>query len=279
MATPTRRTARTASYAAHRAGRSRYLEVLARAGLAARGVLYLIIGVLALEVAFGGSRHQADQSGAIRTVAATPFGAVLLWLLAAGFTGLALWRLSESLSGGPGTDGQQARSRVAALAKAVLYGVIAFGILRYALGLGAPASSNQQAIDLTATVMRHPGGRIAVGIVGLALVAGGAVVAYRAWEQRFRSELKLAEMGPRVRRVVIAFGRAGGIARGIVFAAAGVFLAIAAVTAHAQQAKGLDATLRAFTKTPAGPWLLVLVAAGLITFGIYSFADARWHRM
>lgn len=279
MATPTRRTARTASYAADRAGRSRYLEMLARAGLAARGVLYLVIGVLALEVAFGGSRHQADQSGAIRTVAATPFGAVLLWLLAAGFTGLALWRLAESLSGGPGTGRQQAGSRVAALAKAVLYGVIAFGILRYALGLGAPASSNKEAIDLTATAMRHPGGRIAVGIAGLALVAGGAVVAYRAWEQRFRSELKLAEMGPRVRPVVIAFGRAGGVARGVVFAAAGVFLATAAVTAHAQQAKGLDATLRAFTATPAGPWLLVLVAAGLITFGLYSIADARWHRM
>lgn len=252
--------------------------MLARAGLVARGAMYTIIGVLALQVAFGKS-GQADQSGAVRAIAATPFGAVLLWLLVAGFTGMTLWRLSEALYGGPGDSGQQAGTRVAALATAVLYGVIAFGIMKYAVGLGAPTSSNKAAVDLTATAMRYPGGRIAVGIAGLALVAGGAAVAYRAWAQRFRAGLRLGEMSPRVRPMVVALGRVGGIARGTVFAAAGVFLIVAAATARAQQAKGLDATLRAFTRTPAGPWLLVAVAAGLVIFGAYSLADARWHRM
>jgi Domain of Unknown Function (DUF1206) len=273
-----RRRTRDARYAARRAGNSRYVGLLARAGFAARGAMYAIIGVLAVETAFGNSQHQADQSGAIRAVAATPFGAVLLWLLVAGFIGMTLWRLSEALYGGPGADGRKAGTRVAALAKAVLYAFIAFGITKYALGLGAPASSNKQAVDLTATAMRHPGGRIAVGTAGVALVVAGAALAYRAWEERFLADLRLAEMGPRVRPVVVAFGRIGGIARGTVFAAAGVFLLVAAVTARAHQAKGLDATLRAFTKTPAGPWLLVVVAAGLVTFGIYSLAEARWYR-
>jgi Domain of Unknown Function (DUF1206) len=280
VVTPTtRRRAGQARYAARRAGNSRYVEILARAGFAARGIMYGIVGILALEVAFGHSSHQADQSGAIRAVAATPFGAVLLWLLAAGFIGMTLWQLSEALYGGPGSGGRKARTRITAFAKAVLYGFIAFGIMKYALGLGAPASSNKQATDLTATAMRHPGGRIAVGIVGIALIIGGLLLVYQAWEQRFLSDLKLNEMGPRVRPVVVAFGRAGGIARGTVFAAAGVFLVIAAVTARAHQAKGLDATLRAFTKTPAGPWLLVVVAVGLVVFGIYSLAEARWRRL
>jgi hypothetical protein len=252
--------------------------LLARGGFTARGIMYAIIGVLALEVAFGNSGQQADQSGAVRALAATPFGAVLLWLLVAGFTGMVLWRLLEALHGGRGDRGQKAGTRLAAFGKSVLYGFVAFGIMKYALGLGAPASSNKQAVDLTATAMGHPGGRILVAIAGLAFIAAGAVLAYLAWKQRFLSELELGQAGPRVRSAVVALGRIGGIARGTLFAAAGAFLMTAAVTARAGQAKGLDATLRAFTQTPAGPWLLVLVAVGLVVFGIYSFAEARWCR-
>jgi uncharacterized protein DUF1206 len=280
MVTPTaRHRAREARYAARRAGNSRYVEWLARAGLAARGVIYGLIGILAIGIAFGNSGHKADQSGALRVLASTPLGALLLWLLVAGFIGLALWRLSEALFGGPGPDGRKASSRLIAGFKAVLYGFIAFAIMKYALGLGAPKSSNKQTVDLTSTAMREPGGRILVGIVGLVLIGAGAWLAWQAFQKEFVSDLRTGEMSPQVRRAVIAFGRVGGIARGIVFGAAGLFLLIAAVTARAHQAKGLDATLRAFTKTPAGPWLLVLIALGLVIFGIYSLAEARWRRL
>ena len=93
------------------------------------------------------------------------------------------------------------------------------------------------------------------------------------------AEIKTGEMSPRTRKMVTFLGRFGGIARGIVFGAAGLFLLIAAATAHAHQAKGIDATLRAFTKTPAGPWLLVLVAIGLVLFGCYSWAESRWRKV
>ena len=86
-------------------------------------------------------------------------------------------------------------------------------------------------------------------------------------------------MKPAVRRAVIVFGRVGGIARGIVFGAIGVWLLVAALTAHAHKAKGIDAALRSFTQTPAGPWLLLLIAAGLIMFGIFSLAESRWRRL
>jgi Domain of Unknown Function (DUF1206) len=280
VVTPTaRQRTREARYAARRAGNSKYVDWLARAGFAARGVMYVIIGILAIEIAFGSGGHKADQSGAVRVVGNTPFGTFLLWLLVIGFAGMTLWRLSEALYGGPGPDGRKAGNRLIAGFKAVLYGFIAYGIIRYALGLGAPKSSNKQSVDLTSTAMRQPGGRILVGIVGLVLIGVGVWLAWRAFERKFLADLRTGEMSAQTRKVVTFLGRYGGIARGIVFAAAGLFLLIAAVTANAHKAKGIDATLRAFTKTPAGPWLLVLVAAGLVLFGAYSWAESRWRKV
>jgi hypothetical protein len=270
---------REARYTARRVGNSRYVDWLARAGFAARGVMYALIGILAIEIAFGNGGPKADQSGAVRVIGNTPFGAALLWLLVIGFIGMALWRLSEALYGGPGADGRKASNRLIAGFKAVLYGFIAFFIMKYALGLGSPKSSNKQSVDLTSTAMREPGGRILVGIVGLVLIGVGAWLAWRAFEKKFVEEIKTGEISPQTRKVVTFLGRFGGIARGIVFGAAGLFLLIAAVTANAHEAKGIDATLRAFTKTPAGPWLLVLMAIGLVLFGIYSLAESRWRRL
>jgi hypothetical protein len=255
------------------------MVLLARAGFVARGIMYVIIGVLALEIAFGNSGHKADQSGAVRVVAGTPFGAVLLWLLVVGFTGMALWRLSQAAYGAPGAGGRKPGTRAVALAKTVLYGFFAFVIMRYALGLGAPASSDKQTVDLTTTAMRHPGGRIAVGLVGLVLIGIGAYLAYNAFQRRFLSDLRLGEMTPRMRNAVIVLGRVGGVARGIVFGAVGVWLLIAALTAHAHKAKGIDAALRSFAHTSAGPWLLVLIAVGLVMFGMFSLAESRWRRL
>jgi Domain of Unknown Function (DUF1206) len=149
---------RGARRAARQAARSPLMAGLARAGLVARGVLYVIVGWIALEVAFGGSGRHAESSGALRLVAASAAGSVALWLLAIGFAGLALWRLSEVIWGAAGPGGRPAGTRLASLARTVIYGVLAFTILKYALGLGAPASSNTQSRDLTAAaVQAQPG--------------------------------------------------------------------------------------------------------------------------
>jgi Domain of Unknown Function (DUF1206) len=270
---------RSARYAGRRASRSRYLGVAARAGFAARGVLYVIIGCLALEIAFGHSSNQADSAGAVRLVAATPIGLVALWLLTAGFVGLALWRLSEAIYGGPGPGERKAGSRLAALAKAVVYGALAFTIARYAIGAGAPKSSNQQSTDLTASVMHHPGGQVVVVAAGFAFVLGGAYVAYSSWRRDFLKQLNMAGASQRARRIVRWLGQIGGIARGAVFAAVGVFLIIAGAKSQPDQAKGIDSALRAFAQTPLGPWLLVVVAAGLVIFGLYSCCETRWRKV
>jgi hypothetical protein len=274
--TTARRPVLRARNASRRAAHGSFVSALARAGFAARGILYALIGVIAIEIAFGRTRQQADRSGAVRLVAATPFGAAILWLLVAGFTGMTLWQLSEAIWGAAGPDGHKASKRIASLGRAVAYGVVTYGILKYAIGLGAPASSDKQSQDLTAAALRYPGGQAAVAIVGAAIAIAGIRMMYRSWQGRFLDTLRLRRASARTRKVVTRLGQIGGVARGVVFVTIGIFLAIAAVDARPGQAKGIDSALRVFAQTPLGPWLLVLVAAGLVIFGAFSCCEARW---
>ena len=252
---------------------------LARVGLAARGVLYLIIGWIASQVAFGHSGQHADRTGALHAIGTTPVGSFLLWLLVIGFIGMALWQLSVAVYGPPGSGGRQAGERLAAFGRTVVYAVLAYGVLDYALGTGEPQSSDKQSVDLTATLMKYPGGQALVVVAGLVLIGGGIYLAYRSWREKFRGDLALGQIPPRIRRVVEWLGKFGGIARGAVFVTAGIFLVVAAVQAKPQKAKGVDSALRALAATPLGPWLLVLVAIGLIMFGLFSCCQAKWERL
>jgi uncharacterized membrane protein len=253
------------------------LAFLGRAGFLARGIMYIVIGWIALQIAFGKTRQQADRTGALHELSSTPFGVAALWVLVVGFFGMALWRLAEAVWP-PAAEGRKAAKRVLALAKAVIYAVIAYGVLKYALGLGAPQSSNKQSVDLTATLMRYTGGRVLVVVIGLVLIGAGLYLGYQAWRERFRKDMDLGRLSPRTRKIVEWLGRVGGVARGVVFITAGIFLVVAAVEAKPQQAKGIDSSLRELAATPAGPWLLAGVAIGLIMFGLFSCCEARLRR-
>ena len=270
----------TAKSAGHRAANSRALRWLARAGFAARGVTYILVGWIAIQAAFGNSSQQADKSGALQEIGSTPVGGVLLWLLFVGFIGMALWQLSVvafGMSEASDHSGHETRTRLAALGRVVVYAVIAWSVLKFAVGQGTQ-SSDKESVDLTATLLKYPFGQVLVVIIGLALVGGGVYLAYAAWKEKFRKRLELSQAG-RLRRVVEWLGKFGGMARGAVFVTAGVFLVVAAVQHNPQQAKGVDSSLRTLASTPLGPWLLVLVAIGLIMFGLFSFCQAKWQRL
>jgi hypothetical protein len=273
--TARRRTARVRG-AGRQAANSPVMSGLARAGFVARGVLYALIGIIALEIAFGHSHQQADRSGAVRLVAATPFGSIILWLLVVGFAGMTLWRLSEAIWGAAGPGGPKATKRLGSLGRAILYAVITYGILKYALGLGAPASTNKQSQDLTAAALHYPGGQAIVAIVGIVIAAAGIALMYQAWQGRFLRNMRMGSASARTRTVVTRLGQIGGVARGAVFVTIGIFLTIAAVDAKPGQAKGIDSALRVFAHTPLGPWLLALAAIGLVMFGAFSCCEARW---
>jgi len=241
--------------------------------------MYGLIGLIAVEIALSGSQQQADQSGAIRIAAATPFGTLILWLLAIGFAGLTLWRLSEAGFGAPGPGGHKTSTRLICLVKALIYGALTVSILKYALGLGAPASTNSQSRDLTATALRHPGGQAAVAIAGVIVAGVGLYLAYEAYRRQFLREMRMTTASPTTRKVVTWLGKVGGVARGAVFVTVGIFLVVAAVETKPGQSKGIDSALRALAHKPLGPWLLALVAVGLVLFGGYSCCEARWRRV
>ncbi|MFE5398871.1 DUF1206 domain-containing protein [Streptomyces sp. NPDC056568] len=271
--------ARSGRGRARRAANGSTAETAARAGLTARGVIYLLVGILALQIAFGTGDHEADRGGALAELSDKPFGAVLLWALGAGLVGMALWRLSEALFGVTGKDGHTWKKRLPAAARCVFYSFVAYSVLAFAAGSGGGGSSDQQSRDVTSRVMEMPAGQWIVGLVGAGIVVAGVVIAVQALRRSYHKKLKLGELSPRARRLVDVTGVGGGTARGAVFAAAGAFAVRAAVDYEPDQAKGLDDTLRSFAGTPLGPWLLVCVAAGLVLFGVFSFALARWRRV
>lgn len=273
-------TAREGRQRVREAARGPVTEGAARAGLAARGVIYLLIGLLALRIALGDHGKQADRSGAVQEIAHHPFGAVLLWALGAGLAGMALWRLSEAFFGSVGLDGKKTGKRLLALARCVVYVFAAYSVLAFAAGSGGGnRSSDRQSRDVTARALDLPAGQWIVGAAGIGVVIAGVWIGVRAVRRDYHDDLCLGEMSRRVRRPVDVTGVGGGVARGLVFAAVGCFAVRAAVDYEPGRAKGLDDTLRSFAALPMGPWVLGCVAAGLMLFGLFSFGLARWRRV
>ncbi len=250
----------------------------ARLGLGARALIYLLMGLLALSVALGDSRSETDQRGALQAVAHHSGGSALLVVLAIGFAAYALWRLSEAAFGVTG-DGKAAGPRVKAAASAVVYGFLSFTTVSVLTSSGGSSRSQaSQQADITAKVMSHTGGRWLVGLVGLVVVAVGAVMVWDGVKQKFMKYLRTAQLGAGSRRLVQRLGTIGTVARGVVIGLAGVLVVDAALTYQPEKARGLDGALRTLAAQPYGRFLLVLAALGLISFGIYGFAEARWRR-
>lgn len=261
--------------AGRRASSSHAMQVLARGGLVARGVIYILVGGLAVQIAIGAGGQEADKQGALQTVAGTPGGTLSLWLIAIGFAGLAIWRYAEAVYGQAGPDGGKTTKRLASLGRGVFYTFGCASIVTFIIGQGGE-SGDQQSKAFTAKAMEYTGGRWLVGLVGLGLIGWGAGNLVNALRRKFLKRLRLAGTGPRVRRAVEITGVVGRSARGIVYGVAGAFLLYAAVTFDPGKAEGVDGTLRQFARTPAGPWLLVVIAVGLVVYGVYSFCEARW---
>ncbi|WP_211359723.1 DUF1206 domain-containing protein [Actinocorallia herbida] len=260
------------------ASRGSAMGAAARLGLAGRGVLYLLMGVLALRVAFGAGGQEADSSGAVQTLARQPGGEVMLWLLVAGLFGLALWRLAEAAFGAAGPDGHKASARAMSLGRGVFYTGLGTTTLLFVLGARGQKSSDEQSRDLTGRAMHDlPGGRWLVLLAGVVLVGGALWMAYKSVVKRdFMDKLHVSGQA---RPVVETLGRVGYAARCTVFTGVGVFLAYAGATVDPGKAEGVDGTLRELAAAPFGPWLLAVVAAGLTVFGVYSACEARWRNV
>jgi len=260
---------------ARRASDSPAAHFLARAGLTARGVIYVLVGWVAVLVALGHSSREADQGGALQLLAGKSYGLVSLWLLGIGFAGYALWRLSEAAFGVTGEPG--VGPRLKSLARAVIYAGLSYLTFTVISGRARSQAGRQQ--DITATAMQHPAGRVLVGVVGLAVVACAITLVVEGARKKFMRYLQTARMNASTRRVVKLLGMTGTIARGLVFGLAGVLVIDAAITHKASNSGGIDKALLTLRDQPFGEFLMLLAALGLLVFGIYGLCEARWRKV
>jgi hypothetical protein len=262
---------------ADRATDSDAFEYTARAGFAVSGVLHLLVGYLILRIAFG-SGGNADQSGALATLAQQAGGAVLLWIVAAGLLALGLWRVAEAILGGkPGERSAQrgdspAWKRAKALGLAVVNVAIALSAARFALGTGQ--QSSQQNAGMSAQLMTSGWGKAVLIAVGAGLLGVGAYHVYKGGAQKFMKDLRVSGG-----TVVTAVGVAGYVAKGLVLAGAGILVIVATLQAEPAKASGLDAAVKTLGHAPFGKVLLLLAAVGIAAFGAYNFVRARHGRM
>lgn len=260
----------------HNLAGAKPLGWLARAGLVARGVVYLIVGVLALELALGIGGKAANQQDALKAIAEQSFGRILLILVAIGLAGYALWRLVRAAVGHGAEQEDSGLDRLAALGSGVAYGILCVTAVEI---VARSSSSSGTPKEATGGVLAWSGGTVLVAIAGAVMIGVAGYQAYKGLAKKFLDDAKTGEMSAEVRKGYTALGVFGHVARAVVFALIGYGLIKAAVDYNPKEAIGLDGALRQLADSSYGPVLLGLVAAGLAGFAVYSIVDARYRKV
>lgn len=251
--------------------RSAPVQLVARLGLVAYGLVHLLVAWLVGQVALGDNAGKADKTGALQSIAANPGGVVLLWLVAVGLGVSALWQLSEAVATHQGKPWLHAMN----YGEAILFGYLAF--LAGKMAVGSSASSTDEAqLGLIGSLLRQSWGKAVVVLIGLAVVVAGLFIARHGLTRRFTHEQDLGKASPTTRAAVIRLGQVGYTALGAVYGIAGALVVVAAVRSEPAKATGLDVALKTLAAQSYGSVLLVLIALGLAAFAAFSLFDARY---
>lgn len=269
----TRSAKRTIERAADQAEDHPALTTLARGGFIVLGILHILIGWIAVRIATGsgGSGDEASNSGALATIAEAPGGQFLLWVAVIALAALGLWQLSQLLAD------EDLKERAKGAVMAVVYFSLAVTTSTFARG--GSTSDGETATDVTATVLSQPWGVVLVVVAGLVVLGAGIYNLWKGATRDFREDLEAGAGSGQVGTAIIIAGTAGYVARGIAFGILGVLIVIAGWTHDPEQAAGLDSALRTLGEQPFGSVLLIIVGIGLILYGAYSIARARYVRM
>jgi Domain of Unknown Function (DUF1206) len=277
-----------AGHAANRTARTaasnRWMTLLARFGYGAKGVVYLIIGWLAVQVAIGTGGKTTDQRGALQVIAEQPFGKFLLALVVIGLIGFAIWCFLQAWfdTEGKGSDIKGIIGRLGYAVTGISYFILGFGAFQLVTRTGtgsATKSSTTSTQDATAQLLNHPWGVVVVVLLGLIIIGVAFYMFAKAYTAKFQRQLQLTGLSAQFSKGVIFLGRFGFAALGVVFSIIGIFLIVAAVQHNPHDAKGLDSVLGTIAQQPFGQVLLGIVALGLVAYGVYSFFEARYRRV
>lgn len=265
---------------AQKAASSPLMELLTRIGYGTRGLIYVTIGILAVDVAVGKGGALASPQGAIAAIGKQPAGLIFLWLVLLGLISYALWgvvrAVYDPLHKGHDTKGLLARFGF--LASAFGYAILVWPTYGYITGASKTASGSGTQ-KFIASIMAMPWGRWAIGILGLAVLAGGLYQIYLGFKADFDRQFQTYALTRDEVKVTTDIGRFGTSARGVVFSVVGGLIALAAYQANPSQPVGMDTALATLMHQPYGIWILGIVALGLIAFGFYSMLGALWFRL
>ncbi|MDJ1114723.1 DUF1206 domain-containing protein [Microbacterium dauci] len=266
----------SAKTAARAAKNSTAVRTLARVGFAASGIVHILIGIIAVSVATGGSGgDNADQSGALARLSEVPGGVFLLWAAAISLAALGVWHVLDAFLDRTASGRDRVSHIVKNVGKGVVYLTLAGTCTVFATG--GSASSSGSTKSLTAQLLAAPGGVLAVAGIGLVMLGIAGYLVFKGATRRFERDLRMpsgaAAKGVRV------LGTVGYIARGLALAAVGVLFLVGAITHDPDRSTGLDGALRSFADLPFGKIILILIGAGWMAYGVYAFVRARLARL
>lgn len=259
---------------------SEWVERLARFGYAAKGVVYGIVGLLAAQAAFSTGGKTTDTQGALQAIITQPFGKVLLSLVAIGLLGYVLWRFVQAIKDpeNKGTDAKGLAQRLGYAGNGLIYAGLALSAVKIVFQSSSSGNSNSTE-DATARLLSQPFGQWLVGTVGVFIIGLGFYQFYKAFTAKFRKELNLNQLSDTEKKWVTSISRFGLAARGIVFCVIGFFLIQAARQSDPTKARGLGEVLQGLEQQAYGSWILGIVAAGLVAYGLYMLIQARYRRL
>ncbi|WP_299260290.1 DUF1206 domain-containing protein [uncultured Kushneria sp.] len=263
----------------HPSGNTQRLVTLAaRCGYTAKGMVYITIGWLSMMATMGMGGRNGGSSDAVRELASQPFGGVMMTLLSVGLFGYTAWRLVQAFFDAEhkGRDWKGILTRLGYVLSGLIYAGIAINCIELLLDNGGSSSSTS---SQTRTVMAHPGGIVAIFLVGLGFLGVGLRQIWRGWHHSYEKNWHLEQMSHRQRLIAANVSRVGLTARGIVFMIIALFLCLSAINTDPSDARGLGGALRAVAEQPFGPWLLGLVALGLMAYGCYCLVNARFRNV
>jgi hypothetical protein len=252
-----------------------WIERFARVGYASKAAVYAIVGVLAAGAAFGRGRV-ADSDDAFAVIRNLPLGSVLLAIVGLGLIGYAVWQTIAAIqdTDNRGSDAKGIALRISSAFRAFVYAGLGVEAARLAFSLGSRGGKSDATTHWTARVLEMPNGRWLVLAAGVSVVAYGIYQLVRAWKAKLGKRLYIDDLTPSQHHAVVSVSRFGIAARGVVFAIVGVSIARAAQQNSAAEAEGATGALHSLTAF--SPWVLAVVALGLVAYAVYELLNARY---
>jgi hypothetical protein len=267
---------------ANQAGRETkpWIRRFGRFGYMAKGSVYFLIGILAVMAAVGAGGKTTGTSGMLQTVASKPFGEILLWLIGIGLIGYVIWEIIKVIKDpeNKGTDAKGIITRAGYAVSSIVYGAMALKAISVAMNASSGGGGGSEK-TISAKLLAQPFGQWVIGLVGIIIIGYGVYELYTGYSEKFMNKFKVSEMNQHEKKIARKSGKVGLCARGLVLSMIGYFFIQTAITANPEQSKGIDGALAELASQPFGQWLLGIVAAGLMLYGIYEVIRGRYEHM